>query len=165
MSELVLETEYLFFTVASVATLLVVILSWRVLQSKKDTQRGSEENQGDGDDQVKGKHSEDELADVDNLLIKSSELKILDSKDLQKLQEGEDQGSPSKSSEDPNVKRVRAKELEEELVKEMTDSQLDEERRVREEQLAAIFKLMEENQDRFGVDSVEDVKSQYKLYA
>lgn len=37
--------------------------------------------------------------------------------------------------------------------------------RVREEQLAAIFKLMEENQDRFGVDSVEDVKSQYKLYA
>lgn len=45
MSELVLETEYLFFTVASVATLLVVILSWRVLQSKKDTQRGSEENQ------------------------------------------------------------------------------------------------------------------------
>lgn len=78
---------------------------------------------------MKGKHSEDELADVDNLLIKSSELKILDSKDLQKLQEGEDQGSPSKSSEDPNVKRVRAKELEEELVKEMTDSQLDEERR------------------------------------
>ncbi|XP_045428120.1 matrix-remodeling-associated protein 7 isoform X2 [Pipistrellus kuhlii] len=46
----------------------------------------------------------------------------------------------------------------------MTKEELEEEQRVQKEQLAAIFKLMEDNKDTFGEMSRGDVQEQLRLY-
>ncbi|XP_074871038.1 matrix-remodeling-associated protein 7 isoform X2 [Carettochelys insculpta] len=46
----------------------------------------------------------------------------------------------------------------------MTKEELEEEQRVQREQLTAIFRLMEENSEKFGEMSEGDVKEQLKLY-
>ncbi|XP_012379114.2 matrix-remodeling-associated protein 7 isoform X1 [Dasypus novemcinctus] len=46
----------------------------------------------------------------------------------------------------------------------MTQEELEEERRVQKEQLAAIFKLMKENKETFGEMSDGDVQEQLRLY-
>ncbi|KAL7861021.1 hypothetical protein AOLI_G00173700 [Acnodon oligacanthus] len=46
----------------------------------------------------------------------------------------------------------------------MTKEELEEEQRVQREQLAAIFKLLKDNQDTFGEVTEGDVEEQLKLY-
>ncbi|CAH1274223.1 Hypp5277 [Branchiostoma lanceolatum] len=46
----------------------------------------------------------------------------------------------------------------------MTEEDRETERRIQQEQLAAIFKLMQDNEDKFGVQSYDDVEEQMKLY-
>ncbi|XP_035890077.1 matrix-remodeling-associated protein 7 isoform X3 [Phyllostomus discolor] len=46
----------------------------------------------------------------------------------------------------------------------MTKEELEEEQRVQKEQLAAIFKLMEDNKETFGEMSAGDVQEQLRLY-
>lgn len=56
--------------------------------------------------------------------------------------------------------RVTAKKLQTDL----TPDQLQEEREVQRKQLEEIFKLMQSQGDKFGVDSMDDVQHQMKLY-
>ncbi|KAL7869461.1 hypothetical protein AOLI_G00134490 [Acnodon oligacanthus] len=51
------------------------------------------------------------------------------------------------------------------LEKMMSKEELEEERRVQQEQLAAIFKLLKENQDTFGEVTEKDMEEQLKLYS
>lgn len=162
----------MYYTLASVATLLVIAISWRVLSSKHSAENkslqhhdASQVTEADNDSKKSSNSEDSQDIDVDDLLIKSSEIEKLEPQEIAKLQEGSGDSSPSKKVKETHAKRVRAKQLEDELAKSMTEDQLDEERRVRQSQLEAIFKLMQDNQDRFGVDSMEDVQSQYKLYA
>lgn len=46
----------------------------------------------------------------------------------------------------------------------MTKEELEEEQRVQKEQLAAIFKLMKDNEATFGEMSAGDVQEQLRLY-
>lgn len=51
------------------------------------------------------------------------------------------------------------------LEKMMTREELEEEQRVQQEQLAAIFQLLAENKETFGEVSAEDVEEQLRLYS
>ncbi|KAB5555820.1 hypothetical protein PHYPO_G00038520 [Pangasianodon hypophthalmus] len=51
------------------------------------------------------------------------------------------------------------------LEKMMSKEELEEEQRVQQEQLAAIFKLLKENQDTFGEVTEKDMEEQLKLYS
>jgi len=46
----------------------------------------------------------------------------------------------------------------------LTRQQLEEEREIQRRQLEDIFRLMEENKEKFGVNDVNDVQDQMKLY-
>ncbi|XP_019642060.1 PREDICTED: trans-Golgi network integral membrane protein 2-like [Branchiostoma belcheri] len=80
--------------------------------------------------------------------------------------------SPVPDSDD-DVKKVKEEIYEEacpqrkvykEAERGMTDEDRETERRIQREQLAAIFKLMQDNEDKFGVQSYDDVEEQMKLY-
>ncbi|XP_006818442.1 uncharacterized protein LOC100376018 [Saccoglossus kowalevskii] len=63
------------------------------------------------------------------------------------------------------VKQARAKYITKQIEKKMTPNQIEEERETQRRQLAAIYSLMKESEDKFGVDSVTEVNEQFKLYA
>jgi len=46
----------------------------------------------------------------------------------------------------------------------LTRQQLEEEREIQRRQLEDIFRLMEDNKETFGVNDVNDVQDQMKLY-
>ena len=56
---------------------------------------------------------------------------------------------------------VATKSIEEKL----SEQQLQDERELQRQQLADIFKVMESQQEKFGFESVDDIKDQMKLYA
>ena len=47
----------------------------------------------------------------------------------------------------------------------MSKDEVQAEREIQRQQLQEIFKLMEQNSDKFGASSMEDVQQQMKLYA
>lgn len=59
----------------------------------------------------------------------------------------------------------KTKKLVEEVAKRMSDEQKAEERRIQSEQLEAIFNLVQNQQDTFGIGSLQDIQDQFKLYA
>ncbi|CAL1527480.1 unnamed protein product [Lymnaea stagnalis] len=63
------------------------------------------------------------------------------------------------------IKRVQQSVATRTIAKNLTEEQLNEEREVQRKQLAEIFKLMQEQQDRFGIGSMDDMQEQMKLYA
>ncbi|KAK4307542.1 hypothetical protein Pmani_020689 [Petrolisthes manimaculis] len=48
--------------------------------------------------------------------------------------------------------------------KSMTDQQRSEEREAQSQQLAAIFKMMQEQEEKFGETTIDDIRDQMKLY-
>ncbi|XP_059155522.1 uncharacterized protein LOC131940751 [Physella acuta] len=63
------------------------------------------------------------------------------------------------------IKRVQQSVATKSIAKNLTEEQLEEERKVQQKQLAEIYKLMQEQQDRFGIGSMEDMQEQMRLYA
>ena len=49
--------------------------------------------------------------------------------------------------------------------KDLTEAQIEEEREVQMKQLQSIFEMMQTDRERFGINSLDDVQSQMKLYA
>ncbi|ESO83916.1 hypothetical protein LOTGIDRAFT_229500 [Lottia gigantea] len=63
------------------------------------------------------------------------------------------------------VKRVKQKVATKQIQESMSQEQLEEEREVQQQQLEQIFALMKEQEEKFGVQNVTDIKEQMKLYA
>ncbi|KAH9514470.1 hypothetical protein Btru_025335 [Bulinus truncatus] len=63
------------------------------------------------------------------------------------------------------IKRVQQSVATKSIAKHLTEDQLKEEREVQRRQLEEIFKLMQEQQDRFGIGTMDDMQEQLKLYA
>ncbi|XP_033630487.1 matrix-remodeling-associated protein 7-like [Asterias rubens] len=101
---------------------------------------------------------DDNIDNINDLLINSSDIQPLDEDEKKRLEEIAAMENQEK------LDRRKIKELEEEVQKSMSEQQLDDERKTRQAQLEAIFSLMQENNDRFGIESVDDVQKQYKLY-
>ncbi|XP_072044057.1 uncharacterized protein [Amphiura filiformis] len=155
-------------------TFLAIILSYRWFQSNQGGQRKNTKTTEDQKSKAKGDASntksksgskmedDDDSSTIDDVLVKASDIKPVDAATLQQMSGGD---NPMQDTiEDVHKQHHKAKELEEEVAKTLSQEQLEEEAKVRQNQLAAIFKLMEENKDRFGVDSMTDVQEQYKLY-
>ena len=62
------------------------------------------------------------------------------------------------------IKKARVNATKKKIEQEMTDEQKETEQELQRKQLQAIFELMEENKDKFGVDSMEDIDDQMRLY-
>lgn len=62
------------------------------------------------------------------------------------------------------VKRTKQKVAIDKIEEKMTAEQKEQERQIQSDQLAAIFNLMQSQQEKFGVDSMEEIQSQMKLY-
>lgn len=62
------------------------------------------------------------------------------------------------------VKKTQQRLAKETIEKNLTREQIKEEQDVQRKQLEEIFKLMEKDQDRFGVGSIEDMRNQMSLY-
>ena len=62
------------------------------------------------------------------------------------------------------VKKAKMRVATKHLSQNMSKAQMEEEREVQSKQLQEIFKLMQTQNDQFGVDSVDDVSEQMKLY-
>lgn len=63
------------------------------------------------------------------------------------------------------IKRVKQKVASKTIESELTDDQLNQEREIQRQQLAEIFSLMQEQQERFGINTMDDMQEQMKLYA
>ncbi|XP_047673014.1 matrix-remodeling-associated protein 7-like [Tachysurus fulvidraco] len=70
-----------------------------------------------------------------------------------------------KDNEDQALKYMPGMLRTSQLEKMMSKEELEEEQRVQQEQLAAIFKLLKENQDTFGEVTEKDMEEQLKLYS
>ncbi|CAG5126505.1 unnamed protein product [Candidula unifasciata] len=62
-------------------------------------------------------------------------------------------------------KRVQQSVATKTIEKSLTEQQLMEEKEIQRKQLAEIFRLMQEQEERFGIGSMDDMKEQMKLYA
>ena len=63
------------------------------------------------------------------------------------------------------VKKAKIRVAEKRIGETMTPDQVAEERELQKKQLEEIFRLMQEQNEKFGVNSVEDIQNQMKLYA
>ncbi|XP_026858488.2 matrix-remodeling-associated protein 7-like [Electrophorus electricus] len=100
---------------------------------------------------------------------------ILQSKAHQTIAESQCEKGNGESADCPTVKRVGGEDKPlkcmpgmlrtSQLEKMMSKEELEEEQRVQREQLAAIFKLLKENQDTFGEMTEKDMEQQLKLYS
>ncbi|XP_038064505.1 matrix-remodeling-associated protein 7-like [Patiria miniata] len=184
--------EALLYITAGLCTFLAIIVSYRWLLRKPV--KASEEGKGDIKKESTEQEDTEETAEkdkpkapavcpfgfgappstdetqepqphgsLDDLLIDSSDIQPLSEEEKRKLQ---DDGAGSVESEEGQemLDHRRVKELEEEVVKSMSEQQLEDERKARQAQLEAIFNLMQDNSERFGMSSVDDVQNQYKLY-
>lgn len=63
------------------------------------------------------------------------------------------------------IKKVKQKVATRKICEGLTKEQLAEERERQREQLSQIFKLMQEQKERFGINSMEEMQDQMRLYA
>lgn len=62
------------------------------------------------------------------------------------------------------VKKAKIRVAEKRIGETMTPEQIAEEKELQRKQLEEIFRLMQEQNEKFGVSSVEDIQNQMKLY-
>lgn len=62
------------------------------------------------------------------------------------------------------VKQAQSQATKKLVEQELTKEQLDDEKALQQQQMEAIFKLLQEQEEKFGIRSMEDVQSQMKLY-
>ncbi|XP_045213505.1 matrix-remodeling-associated protein 7-like [Mercenaria mercenaria] len=62
------------------------------------------------------------------------------------------------------VKKARHRVATQEIRQNLTAEDMEKEREIQRKQLEDIFKLMEQNSDKFGASSEEDIRQQMKLY-
>jgi len=82
---------------------------------------------------------------------------------LQRLRETQDPVSYCEHIQG-EVKRVKQKLATKRIQETLTQEQIDEEKKVQQQQLEAIFKLMQEQSEKFGLTSMDDVQDQMSLY-
>ncbi|XP_048759811.1 uncharacterized protein LOC125669391 [Ostrea edulis] len=63
------------------------------------------------------------------------------------------------------VKKAKQRATAKKFNKDLTEDQIEEEREVQRKQLQSIFELMQTDGEKFGINSLDDVQSQMKLYA
>ena len=63
------------------------------------------------------------------------------------------------------VKKAKQRVTAKKFNKDLTEAQIEEEREVQMKQLQSIFEMMQTDRERFGINSLDDVQSQMKLYA
>uniref|UniRef100_A0AAY4A1D5 Matrix-remodeling-associated protein 7 helical domain-containing protein n=1 Tax=Denticeps clupeoides TaxID=299321 RepID=A0AAY4A1D5_9TELE len=74
-------------------------------------------------------------------------------------------GTPADPSEEQPLRYIPGMLRTSQLERLMSHEELDEERRVQRQQLAAIFQLLKENQETFGEVTERDMEEQLKLYS
>ncbi|KAK7492841.1 hypothetical protein BaRGS_00015979 [Batillaria attramentaria] len=62
------------------------------------------------------------------------------------------------------IKRVKQEVATRKIRETLTQEQIEEERLRQQEQLSEIFRLMQEQNERFGISSIDEMKEQMKLY-
>ncbi|XP_069982966.1 matrix-remodeling-associated protein 7 [Penaeus vannamei] len=63
-----------------------------------------------------------------------------------------------------DVKKAQRRALERNIETHMSDEQRQAEREAQSQQLAAIFKMMKEQEEKFGETTIDEIKDQMKLY-
>ncbi|OWF47980.1 uncharacterized protein LOC110453664 [Mizuhopecten yessoensis] len=63
------------------------------------------------------------------------------------------------------VKKAKQRVTTKKIVEELTPEQVQNEREIQHQQLQNIFRLMQTQSDKFGVNSIDEVQQQMKLYA
>ncbi|XP_060796315.1 matrix-remodeling-associated protein 7-like [Neoarius graeffei] len=98
----------------------------------------------------------------------SNQQEIVEDQSEQAVKNDESSSAPSVNrmdDEDQTLKYMPGRLRTSQLEKMMSKEELEEEQRVQREQLAAIFKLLKENQDTFGEVTEKDMEEQLKLYS
>ncbi|XP_072167827.1 uncharacterized protein [Diadema setosum] len=123
-----------------------------------------EEEEGEGEEEV-------DIGDIGDVLINHEDIKPVSASQTEALidQMEEDKGAGGEESTSSREQHLagpqKTKKLVEEVSRMMSDEQKQEERRIQSEQLEAIFKLVQEQSDTFGINSLQDIQDQFKLYA
>ncbi|KAK3612271.1 hypothetical protein CHS0354_039552 [Potamilus streckersoni] len=63
------------------------------------------------------------------------------------------------------VKKAQLRVTNKKLEQSLTEEQLKDEREIQRKQLEEIFKLIKDQNDKFGISSIDDIQEQMKLYA
>lgn len=75
-----------------------------------------------------------------------------------------EQGLLEATEQPADMKNSERRSLERRVQNQMTAEQRDAEREAQSQQLAVIFKMMQEQEEKFGKTSIDDIKDQMKLY-
>ncbi|KAK3529498.1 hypothetical protein QTP70_031746 [Hemibagrus guttatus] len=105
---------------------------------------------------------------TDEPCVSNQQESVGDESEQAESENDESSHSPSvnwKDNEDQALKYMPGMLRTSQLEKMMSKEELEEEQRVQQEQLAAIFKLLKENQDTFGEVTEKDMEEQLKLYS
>ncbi|XP_071954598.1 uncharacterized protein [Antedon mediterranea] len=148
---------------ASLITLLAVLIVFRLFQRKFVNSHEKEQ-----ENKVESSEETASYNDIDDLLIKPEEIEEIEESSMATDECGDegDGGSDFRcESLQGKLKQVRHKKIKEKLEGDMTETQINAESEARKTQLEAIFKLMEQSKDTFGIEDMTEVKDQLKLYA
>lgn len=189
------ESEILFYITSALVTFLAFIISFKWVYRKTVTRdvcpvhpdgvqtksitedkslQASSSGDGDSSSQTASIQEEDEEGDeekdeeeddIKDLLINHDDIKPLDCNQTNEEGGGDGEEDDIESKTKNLTGPQKTKKLVEEVSKRMSDEQKVEERRIQSEQLEAIFKLVQNQQDTFGIGSLEDIEDQFKLYA
>ncbi|XP_064083926.1 matrix-remodeling-associated protein 7-like isoform X2 [Macrobrachium nipponense] len=97
--------------------------------------------------------------------LHSSERKVEDDEDIREESEEKDLGSKIlEEKRHVDLKNAQRRALERSMENQLTAEQREAEREAQSQQLAAIFKMMQEQEEKFGKTSIDDIKDQMKLY-
>ncbi|XP_033116959.1 matrix-remodeling-associated protein 7-like [Anneissia japonica] len=160
------EDDCMYYITASLVTLLAVLIvvrfSQRIMKSQKTEEQEIVHEQAD-------KKSEDKEvdSDIDDVLIKPEEIEEISESSVV----ADDNSDEMKETDfrceslQGKLKQARQRKMKEKLEGHMTEGQIDAESEAKKSQLEAIFQLMEQSKDTFGIDNMNDVQDQLKLYA
>ncbi|GFR91889.1 matrix-remodeling-associated protein 7-like [Elysia marginata] len=166
------------YAIATIVTVLTLAISTRfILKFVLNKNRLSEiEQQTDLDVDLDLKQVEDELSKVEKLHSSQGndanedaggddEMEGIDSDDLPALSPRYPDPVDYCEHIQGEIKRVQQKVATKSIAETLTEDQLREEKEIQRQQLADIFRLMQEQQDRFGIGTMDDMQEQMKLYA
>nr|XP_045594719.1 matrix-remodeling-associated protein 7-like isoform X1 [Procambarus clarkii] len=140
------ENTSLIFVLTVALSLAVVITTWMMRDSGYDTNHGHQ-------DQC-------EIAELQGIQEVNTDEESEQERNDESIEKLLEISGPLPGE----ARKVPRQVLERTVEKQMTEEQRQAERDAQSEQLAAIFKMMQDQEDKFGQTTIDEIKDQMKLY-
>jgi len=177
------ENTSAYYVLSCVVSIAAVVIAYQFTKDgsgRDGSSSSARDKPTEGDDIVKPSYIEDDAAEVDDAAAGDTRIERVD---LSVRKDGKEDGggdekvgdeeegdsilpdlllTPSQIPDD--LKKAKEKIILHQMQVNMSEDQKIMERKIQREQLSEIFKLVEEQGDKYGISSLADMEEQMKLY-